>query len=598
MKLTVRKMSMAVTVLTALSAVSVAVPPAVAAVPAQSDLAAWQRTGKPDRLIVVRPGVVDLVRHGLIEARRRSPGVADVPMSWLAANAGPDWITQRGDDPSVVQVRAAVLLTPGTTLRIGRVTRKVLFTAGGSKASGTWIRGSRATLDIRDTTLAAVGSEGGDLADDTPLRPYIYMGAGGRLDIKNSTVSGFGLSGRAPSRFSGVTWGKGSTGSAVGSTFQGNRTGLRLAGSTRVRLDDVTAKDSTEDGFVLNRDTGTSVTGLTARSNGRNGVTVGGTDGRTLSRVTTRDNKGIGVRATPQNGLSLIGADSGSDRGGGIRLLSCVNCTVSDATVQHTKVAVSVAGPGSRVTVNKARLTGGHTGISLGKDIHSAAITGGTVGDFERGISVSGPQVTIAGTRIDGSRTGISVNGRAHGAALREVTITDSRTGVTAAATTTGVSLTAVQVKNASGKGLASASTGLRIKGGSISGASTAVDLGAPARLDGLTITQAHRGIHLARTVRATGTGLDVLAERKGIEADRGAVIAITDSRVRAPLAMAGDGEILRHGHTEVTLPPFPWLGFAAIVALLAAIALQTVHQVRHRHTPRPKVARHVRNTA
>jgi hypothetical protein len=178
------------------------------------------------------------------------------------------------------------------------------------------------------------------------------------------------------------------------------------------------------------------------------------------------------------------------------------------------------------------------------------------------------------------------------------VTITDSRTGVTAAATTTGVSLTAVQVKNASGKGLASASTGLRIKGGSISGASTAVDLGAPACLDGLTITQAHRGIHLARTVRATGTGLDVLAERKGIEADRGAVIAITDSRVRAPLAMAGDGEILRHGHTEVTLPPFPWLGFAAIVALLAAIALQTVHQVRHRHTPRPKVARHVRNTA
>ncbi|MFE9602773.1 right-handed parallel beta-helix repeat-containing protein [Streptomyces hokutonensis] len=589
--------TVAVTVLTALSAVSAAMSPAAAADPAQSDLAAWQRNGKPDRLIVIRPGVVDLVHHGVIEARR-SPGAGDVRMSWLAANAGPDWITQDSDDPSAVQIRAAVLLTPGTTLRIGRVTKKVLFTAGGSAASGTWIRGSRATLDIRDTTLAAVGPGGGDLADGTGPRPYLYMGAGGRLDISDSTVSGFGLSGRAPSRFSGVTWGKGSTGSAVRSTFQGNRTGLRLAGSVGVRLNDVTAKDSAEDGFVLNRDTGTSVTGLTARSNGRNGVTVGGTDGRTLSRVTTRDNKGFGVRATPQNGLSLVRADSGSDRGGGIRLLSCVNCTVSDATVRHTKTAVSVTGPGSQVTVDKPRLSDGRTGISLGEDIRSATVTGGTVGDFTRGVSVSGPRVTVAGTRIDGSRTGISVAGRAHDVALREVTIAGSRTAVTAAATTTGVSLTSVQVRNASGKGLASASTGLRIKGGSVSGAGTAVDLGAPARLDGLTITGAQRGIHLSRAVRATGTELDVLAERKGIEADRGAVIDITDSRVRAPLAMAGDGEIVRHGHTEVTLPPFPWLGFAAIVALLSAIGLQTVHQVRHRRTPRPKVARHVRNTA
>jgi hypothetical protein len=590
-------MAVAVTVLTALSAVSAAVSPAVAADPAQSDLAAWQRNGKPDRLIVVRPGVVDLVHHGVIEARR-SPGAGDVRMSWLAANAGPEWITQDGDDPSAVRVGAAVLLTPGTTLRIGRVTKKVLFGAGGSAASGTWIRGSRATLDIRDTTLAAVGPEGGVVADGAPVRPYIYMGAGGRLDISDSTVSGFGLAGRAPSRFSGVTWGKGSTGSAVRSTFQGNRTGLRLAGSLGVRLNGVTAEDSVEDGFVLNRDTGTSVTGLTARGNGRNGVTVGGTDGRTLSRITTRNNKGIGIRAAPQHGLSLVRVDSGSDRGGGIRLLSCVACTVSDATVRHTRTAVSVTGPGSRVAVDRPRLSGGRTGISLGEDISSATVTGGTVGDFARGVSVSGPRVTVSGTRIDGSRTGISVDGRAHDVALREVTVTGSRTGVTAAATTTGVSLTSVQVKNASGKGLASASTGLRIKGGSVSGAGTAVDLGAPARLDGLTITGAQRGIHLTRTVRATGTDLDVLAERKGIEADRGAVIDITDSRVRAPLAMAGDGEIVRHGRTEVTLPPFPWLGFAAIVALLSAIGLQTVHQVRHRRTPRPKVARHVRNTA
>ncbi|WP_055526383.1 right-handed parallel beta-helix repeat-containing protein [Streptomyces graminilatus] len=597
MKRTIRAMSMTVTVLTALAAVSVAAPPAVAADAGQADLAAWQRTGKPGRLIVIRPGAVDLVRGGVRE-NSLSPGGAEVPMSWLAANTGPDWIAQDGEDPSAVQVEAAVLLAPGTTLKIGEVTKKVLFTAGHDEASTTWIRGSRAFVDIRDTTLAAAGPDGGDLAEDAPMRPYIYMGAGGRLDIAGTTVSGFGLPGKAPARFSGVTWGKGSTGSAVGSTFQGNRTGLRLAGSDGVELDHVTVEESTEDGIVLNGDTGTRITGLTARGNGRNGVSVGGTDGRSLSGITTRDNKGIGVRAAPQKGLSLARPDSRSDQGGGIRLLSCANCTVTDATVQHTKVAVSVAGPGSKVTVKKPQLTGGRTGISLGEDIGSATVTDGRVSDFDRGITVSGPRVTVVGTRIDGSRTGISVNGKARGAVLRNVTVDGGRAGVTAAATTTGVSLTGVRITNVSGKGLASASPGLRVKGSSVAGAGTAVDLGAAATLDGLAVTGAHRGIHLAKEVKATGTELNILAELKGIQADQGAVIDITDSLVRAPRALVGDGRILRHGSTEATLPPFPWLGFAAIVALLSAIALQTIHQVRHRRTPRPSVARHVRNTA
>ncbi|AYC35965.1 right-handed parallel beta-helix repeat-containing protein [Streptomyces griseorubiginosus] len=583
---------MAVAVFTALAAVFGTASPAQASDPAASDLAAWQRTGQPDRLLVVRPGVVDLVRHGMLESRRIS-GMGVVPLSWLVRNTGSEWIGRPGGDLSVVQIRAAVLLSPGSGLRIGAVTRKVLFTAGDSTASATWIRGSRATLDIRDTTLAVTGPAGA-----TRVRPYISMGAGGRLDITDSTVSGFGLTGRASSRFSGVTWGRGSTGSAVGARFEGNRTGLRLEGSTGVRLDKVTVEHSLQDGVVLSGDTKTSVAGLASRSSGRHGVVVGGTPNRTLSGITTEDSAGVGIRATPQNGLVLDGIQSRSDRGGGIRLLSCAECTVTGAAVRGTQVAVAVTGPGSRAVVKAPRLSGSRTGISLDEDIESATVTGGTVSGCQRGIVVAGPRVTVTGTRIESCLTGLSVNGKARHAALHDVRIDDCRTGMTTSATTTDVSLTGVQVTNTSGKGLVSASPGLRVTDGHVSGASTAIDLAAPALLDKVTITGAHRGIHLTPGVRATGTALDVLAERKGIEADRGAVIDITDSRVRAPLALGGAGRILRHGRTVVTLPPFPWLGAAAILALLTAIALQTVHQVRHRHTPRPQVPRHVRNTA
>ena len=172
---TVRWMPTAVSVFIALAAAVAAGSPAAATDPAQTDLAAWQRTGKPDRLIVVRPGAVDLVHRGVLEARR-APGAGPVRMSWLVDNTGPDWIAPSSGDPSIVQVKAAILLSPGTGLRIGQVTKKVLFTAGDSEASSTWIRGSRATLDIRDTTLAASGPDGGRPGDGIGNQPRRGVG--------------------------------------------------------------------------------------------------------------------------------------------------------------------------------------------------------------------------------------------------------------------------------------------------------------------------------------------------------------------------------------------------------------------------------------
>ncbi|WP_128375991.1 right-handed parallel beta-helix repeat-containing protein [Streptomyces cavernae] len=557
---------------------------------AGSDADAWQRTGRPERLIVLRPGVVDLVSRGVV-TQYLYPGPGNVTLGWLAEQAGPAWL---GVDQDGIRVRSAILLAPDSSLTIGPLKGTVRFAVGDTAAAGTWIRGSRATLDIRDARLTADGG-----AADSPGRPYIHMGAGGRLTFSGAAVTGFGpTAGAATSRFSGVTWSKGSTGSAVDSAFKGNGTGLRLAGSTGVRLRKVDISDSLGDGLVLDGDTGTAISDLTARNSAHSGVTVSGTDNRTLTGVTTRDNRGGGIRVAAQRGVRLVGTVSENDRETGIRLVSCARCTVEKAKVTGAPVAVAVSGVAGRVTVRDAELNRGDTGVSVAADTRGTVVSGGTVTGFGRGIAIAGAGMSIEETTVSGSRTGIAVYGDARQVSLRKVTVRGGRAGVTASSTTSGVSLTGVTISGTTRKGLSSASAGLLVSGGSVSGATTAVDLGAAARLDSLTVSGARRGLHLAAGVRATANGLDVLAERKGIEADKDARMILTDSRVRAPVALAGGGSVERRAGTEVTLPPFPWLGFAALVALLLAVGLQTVHQVRHRNTPLPKVPDHVHNTA
>lgn len=596
MNRTLRAVTVAVA---ATAALCVAEMPAVAVGPSvDSDVTAWQRSGRPERLVIIRPGFVELLNQGAV-VRRLYPPAGAVPISWLAASAGQKWVAHAPGEITNVTLRTAVLLTPGTTLKIGAATKKVLFATGGTAASGTWIRGSRATLSITGAVLASVGPDGREAAAPSAAgRPYIHMGAGGRLIIADSTVSGFGLPGAGDQGFSGVTWGKGSSGSAVNSSFLGNGTGLRLAGSTGVRLLKVTVMEATDDGVVLNGDTGTVIQGLTSQGNGRNGLTLGGTGHRTLSGISTQDNHGSGVKATAQTGLKLIGVTSHGDKGGGITLMSCAGCTVERAIVAGTPVALAISGADSQVALMDPQLSDGTTGISLAAGIKGASVSGGTIRVFDRAIAISGSAVTVQGTAVSDSRTGISVYGHAGHVALRGVTVTGGRVGVTASGSTSAVSLTGVRIGGTSRKGLESVSPGLRVTGGSISGSTTALDLGASARLDTLTVSGARRGVHLAVGVHATATDLDVTAARKGIEVERNARLDLTDSRVRAPSALVGRGTIRRHGRVDATLPPFPTLGFAALLAVILAAGLQIIHKARHRKAPRSQVAPHVRNIA
>lgn len=562
------------------------------------DVAAWQRNDRPDRLVVIRPRSVSLVEGGRV-VQRLVPPAGVLSLSWLAGRTGERWIAYDPAERSTVRVGAAILLTPDTILRIDESTKNVWMASGRTAASGTWIRGSRAALDIEGVSLTSVGEDGSRPAPaDAPGRPYLAMGADGRLDIRGSTVQGFGRPGRAA--HSGVTWGRKSTGSVAHSTFGGNRTGLRLSGSSGVTLREVTVQRSIGDGIVLEHDSGTTADGLTAQAGGGGGVVLdGGTGPRVLTGVVTRGNGKAGIRAVGQDGLRLESPVSHGDRSG-VELSSCAACVVSWPTVHGTsRDALRVDGAGSHVTVERPRLNGDGegAGIRLGPGIEGARVTGGKVVGFARGIDVGSPHTEVSDISLAHNRIGVTVGDRADRVTLQGLLIAGGHTGVTLGRDTRHVTLSGFGINGTSSKGLVSASPGLRATSGKVTGATSSVVLDADADLRGLKIDETHRAIHLSGGVRATGHDLDILAQRRGIQTDREARMALTDSRVRAPMALTGDGTTTRHGRTKVSLPPFPWLGAAALSALLLAVLLQTVHHVRHRRTPRPKVAAHVRNT-
>ena len=102
-------------------------------------------------------------------------------------------------------------------------------------------------------------------------------------------------SGRRRPRQPRLSFGRGSTGSLVGTTLLRNSTGLVLAGSQGVRLQDVTVDDSVQDGIVLRGDRATALSGVKAERSGNNGVLVSGAGVRPADHR-NRDDREPGLR--------------------------------------------------------------------------------------------------------------------------------------------------------------------------------------------------------------------------------------------------------------------------------------------------------------
>jgi hypothetical protein len=592
------------------SAAAAAVVPATTSSPASRmnaarlDHALWSKVGRPVRLILIRSTSVDLVDRGiLVDHQVSAVGTATIP--WLVRELGGNrWITMPTQQTAVLS--AAVLLGSGTDLQIGPGVRRLLLAGGPAATSAAWIRGSRAELSFTGVTVGSVRAGG---ADSQPVpaswagRPYVYMGAGGRLDVAGSTFEDLGRPRRprwATIGVAGVTWGTNSQGSVTGGRFEGNDVGLLLSKSVGVRLAQVTVEHSVFDGLVLSGDRATVMNGVDSRSNGGSGIAVAGQGVRRITSVSAMGNTAWGLTAVNQTGLILTSVQTGGNLRDGVRLVGCVRCTVTGLVAAgNHRAALIISGASQAVTVTGAQLTGGQVGIAVLAGARAITLRNDVATDFSRfGIEVSAADVRILAAHVHRSQVGIRVYGPASGIVLAGVTVDGGRNGVTVARTPTAVSLSDVTITGVADKGVVSGSNGLRMTGGQISGGQTGIALLAPATLAGLDIDNVATGIHVGSGLAASATRVDVLAERVGIKTAAGSRLDLIDCQVRAPVALAGTGSVTRDSLTVLSLPPLPWLGFAAIGVVLVALILQTVHHLRRRSVVMPRTAARVRDTA
>ena len=201
----------------------------------------------------MRTTSIDSVSGGSLVQRvvRNGPTVS---LAALDAAIPASWMTIDGD---TARLNATVVLTPATVLDVEGV--KTLQLAGGATAADAAIlyTGS-GRIQLRGVTVTSVDPVSGQpVGPDAAGRPYIVVAGLGSLDATDATISDLGTKpvgdnhGKPASRF-----GRGSTGSLTGTSLLRDSTGLVLAGSQGVRLQDVTADDSTENGIVLRGDRG------------------------------------------------------------------------------------------------------------------------------------------------------------------------------------------------------------------------------------------------------------------------------------------------------------------------------------------------------
>jgi hypothetical protein len=582
---------------------------------ASLDQAIWAQTGEPDRLIIIRATSVDVIQDDtLLIHLPRAMGIVTFP--WLALKIGSPWISMPNSSTAVLS--AALLLSPGTRMLVGPDVRRLFLTGGTARASASWIRCEQASLTISGVALSSLraGNQAGGQPVPAPWggRPYVYAAAGARLDVTGSTVSDLGepsqqagapasatRSGAPPASAraitAGVSWAKGSTGSAVNVRFERNQVGLALVRSVGVRLRDVTVENSVLDGLLLRGDRGTNLTEVTSRSNGGSGIVISGGGSRHLSGLIAAANGAAGVSAVTQAGLVLTGVRTAADTGGGVRLVGCVRCTVSDlVAVGDHQTALAISGASHDVSVTGANLTGGQIGIAIAAGTRTVTLRRAVVTGFRQlGVGIAGTGVSVLGSQISGSPVAVRVYGSAAGIQLSRVTVRGGVDGVTVTHTVASVSLSDVTVTGVAHNGVISASAALRMSGGHIYGGQVGISLLAPADITGVDIGRVVTGIHDRAPGTVDASQIHVVAERYGIKAGAGARVDLSDSVIRAPVTLTGAGYISRDSLTVLSLPPIPWLGFTAITAVLLAITLQTIHLLRGRSPRAPRLPRHAR---
>ncbi len=503
-----------------------------------------------------------------------------VSLSTLDAAVPSSWMTVDGD---TARLNAAVVLTPNTLLSVDGV--QTLQLAGGPDANdAAFLYTGSGRIQLRGVTVTSIDPASGQaVGPDAAGRPYIKVSDQGRLDATNSTLADLGTKPTGDNQGSpAISFGRGSTGALTGTTFQRNSTGLVLAGSQSVRLQDVTVSDSSENGIVLRGDRATVLSGVKADHNGDNGVLVAGdVTSRPITGISTTGNHSYGVSVSGQNNVEISNLTLNGDQAGGLELNRVSNSKVHNITTADEPNGVFLHVNSFNVLVDSISTSGGRVGIVAEKTTKGLHVSGSTIENAHvAGMAIGGHDTLLDGLTVKGSRTAVRVERGAGGITANKLNLIGGDDGLVTAGGTTGVvvrDLTADGVGNA----VRNLSPGMQVTGGQIRGGNTGMDLQAGTTVTGIQIGLTSTGIRARATDPIALDTVAVDAVSVGVEAQPGSTVTLSNSSSHALEAVRGNVTLL--GLNDLSLPPLNLLGAIGLPLILLAVVLEALHLLRQR---------------
>ncbi|MDT7598440.1 MAG: hypothetical protein QOK26_517, partial [Pseudonocardiales bacterium] len=584
---------------------------------AASALANWNRTGRPNQLVIVRGRHIDLVVNGRM-ANRVVRAAGPLTLATLARYLPAGWLSLPGNGSA--QLTASVVLTAGTLLDNGPDVHVLNLASGpnSNTAAGLWV--GHATLNLHGLTVNAVDPPAGTPAA-TAQRGFLVAGNGGTLNVADATLTNLGApppvkpvvppapapgtravpGARTPSAPApapvvlpagtrnepGIAFSPGSTGSVVRSTLKGNGIGLKLAGSRNVHLDTVTMTQSKADGLVLRGDQGTTMKAVHSQHNAGNGVLVNGASSpRPISGFDTLGNQRFGLAVIRQNQPQISNVTSVGDQAGGVRLTATTGAAVTNVSSTDSPVGLIVNGGSNHLKLTGVHTRGGLRGIVATGGVSALEIASAQVtGAGRAGIAVAATDANLHQLTISGSTTGLQISGRAARITVTDVHVSGGHTGIRIAEGASVVALNQVATDGVSGTGISTAAPGTKITNARVTGGTTGINARAAADITSTSVSGVNEAIHSGPAVQVTGKKVDLLAAATGVKVDPNGVFLLTDSRVRAHLALRGQVDLF--GANTISPPPFNWVGAFGVLFIALAFLLELAHFIRQRRKVR-----------
>ncbi|MDT7579108.1 MAG: hypothetical protein QOK35_372, partial [Pseudonocardiales bacterium] len=533
------------------------------------------------KLIVIRTTTLDQIDNGRLTRRTpRAPGVLTLPQlnrslpaSWLSITNG------------TARLAAAVVLTPRTTLDIGGVVTQLQLVGGARARDAASLYTGSGRLVLHGVTVTSVDPASGQPVPVAAGRPFVLVSPAGRLEATDTTFSDLGTVATGEDDRPGVQFNAGSGGALVRTTLTRNSGPLLLRGTQGVQLQDVTVSESAGDGLLLDDDRGTTLAGIRAVRNRDDGVHVTGTNtDRPITGVTTADNGGFGISANRVAGIRISDVRTSGNASGGVELSQSSRVTVADLTATDEPVAVFTHLGTVDTLLDRLAITGGRRGVSIEKTTRRLTLQSSTI---ERasvaGVADAGAAIELRDVAVRDSDTAVRVERGAAGLTAGALTITGGQDGVVASPGTAGVVLRDLAVSAVENDAVRSFSPDARILGGTISGATTGVNLAASTTVSGTTIILVDTGIRSRSAQLVQADDVHVDAVDVGIDAGLDNPFVVSGSSVHALESVRG--KLTEKGPNDLSLPPLNLLGAIGIPLILLAVLLQQVYLVRRRRT-------------